>query len=257
MPAWMICGAVSFGLGDGGTCGGVREFLWAVVLGPVPLVLALLVISGRLIMRVISLLLAFCAVASLGTLPSAEGQSCVRNRAVFCPTVRTYATTAAYVAPAVAYHAAAVQVIEVPVALDYYYSLNSFNQAALISDAVVGKLALLDQQQRRGVDTPSRKQAAIPPKGTPVIPGSDEPDAKLAAVVGKSCISCHSAAKKSGGLDLSDLRAMSEFQRLKCSNRVLRGEMPPQPRDPLSNEEAALFSEWASNFKGSSRVELK
>lgn len=199
-------------------------------------------------MRTISILVGAVLLAlGLSTVP-ADAANCVRNRAVFC----NHVATVAYVAPVVAYHAAAVQVIEVPVALDYYHSLANFNQASLIADAVVGRLALLDRQpgQQRPLATP--KTAAAPMATPPAVPGSDEPSALLAKVVGDSCIRCHSGAKLGGGLDLSNLSAVPELERYKVSAWVMNGRMP-KGGNPLSDEHAKLFADWADGFKVASK----
>jgi hypothetical protein len=190
--------------------------------------------------------------AAIGFIAPADAGSCVRNRSVFCNRV-TY--TAPYAAPVVTY-ANAVRVIEVPTSLDYYHSLGSFYQANLVADAVVGRLTLLNQQSLPAKPDQQRPPAQVkPPATSPSSSGAvgrDEPDARLAKVVGDSCIRCHSGAKLGGGLDLSNLASIPELQRYKISAWVLDGTMP-KGGEALPDADAKLFLDWAHSFKVASR----
>jgi hypothetical protein len=208
-------------------------------------------------MRVVSVLFSVLFVALCGIAPADAQRPCVRNRAVFCNRTVSYAT-AAYVAPTVAYNAVATQVIAVPTSLDFYYSLDNFNRANLIADAVIGRLTLLNQQSLPPAKAtaqppgPMRSMEAVPGKVSAILgipsPGADEPDARLAKVVGNSCIRCHSGAKLGGGLDLSNLSAIPELQRYKIAAWVLDGSMP-KGGEPLPDEQAKLFMDWSHSFK--------
>jgi hypothetical protein len=81
-------------------------------------------------------------------------------------------------------------------------------------------------------------------------------------IVQRSCVSCHSAMKKKGGLDLRSLAALvrggDSGPGVKAGNpddsplleRVASNSMPPGPRK-LTNVEKQLIRDWiASGAKG-------
>ncbi len=73
---------------------------------------------------------------------------------------------------------------------------------------------------------------------------------KAQAILSKRCESCHSATLKSGGLDVTDTKALlyyryvvpGEPQLSLLYNMIQEGQMPPQ--GPLSAAEAQTISDW-------------
>jgi mono/diheme cytochrome c family protein len=187
---------------------------------------------------------------------AAPSQSCVRTRNNFlCHNTYAPAVVATtYTTPTYNY-ATPVIAIEVPTALDYYYSLGSYYQSQLIADAVVGKLALLNQTNRQTepLRTQRPEDTSIAPRSLPPqVPGRDDATAALAKVVGDNCVRCHSASKAGGGLDLSNLSAIPELQRYKIAAFVNDGSMP-KGGQPLPDEQAKLFFDWAKGFRTAQR----
>lgn len=193
-------------------------------------------------------LLALCLLA-----PS-DAADCHRNRSVFCPTAATYAAPT-YNAVAVAHAVEYVPVaVAVPVYTEFAYSLSPYLTETLVDAAAFRAAKLLNQSnvapQRPAA--PPVVPAAAKPGPVSMAPGGDEPTAALAKVVGDSCIRCHSAAKASGGLDLSNLSAVPELERFKIAAYVLDGTMPKGGQN-LPDEQAQLFFAWAKGFKTASR----
>lgn len=96
----------------------------------------------------------------------------------------------------------------------------------------------------------SLKTSGAPPAADPATPPADQPNAagdKFRGVLERnSCLKCHNAEKKSGGLDLSG--EVSEVVRWRAYNAVLTGAMP-QGGVPVGDAEVDQFRQWAEAGK--------
>lgn len=162
---------------------------------------------------------------------------------------------------AVAVHAAPVvlvpKAVAVAVAHDSYYSASDGYRDSVIADAAAMRaLQLLAAQRLESAPVPRIKEppAADPaPAMKPAQAGrSGKPPAGvpagLQAVVERSCIKCHAGSGANGknGIGLDDLAAVPRVDRLESFVRVNKGDMPKGGK-PLTDEETALFEEWASS----------
>jgi len=120
-------------------------------------------------------------------------------------------------------------------------------------------------------EPPAELQAGVPvglPAGSPAADDDtavrdDAPGARLfltdiAPLLAKHCLECHDTATAEGGLDLS-LRLAAEAggdsgpvlsgdrpEEALLWQRVVSGEMPPEPRPPLDELERAKLQQWLS-----------
>src|SRR5688572_13204175 len=78
-------------------------------------------------------------------------------------------------------------------------------------------------------------------------PGGETPE-KAAALLSARCLSCHSAEKKAGGIDLSTLAGAAPVLRGGHAGRLVRavssGKMPPTGKLPAA--EIALLRQWVA-----------
>ena len=84
--------------------------------------------------------------------------------------------------------------------------------------------------------------------------GSSTVPPELEAIVQRSCLRCHGASyqEQGGGFDLRDLEAVDREHRLLSYMMVNTGEMPMGGK-PLSDQEVAVFKEWAKMAPAGSR----
>lgn len=77
--------------------------------------------------------------------------------------------------------------------------------------------------------------------------------AKLSVLVNQKCVSCHSATKQNGGLNLADLSVLTADQGRAVLSRITSTDqekrMPKAPAPPLNPDEIALF--YLSAYAGS------
>lgn len=75
------------------------------------------------------------------------------------------------------------------------------------------------------------------------------------SVLQTNCASCHTGDAAKGGLRLDG--ELSVADKLLVSQVVTSGAMPPQPKEPLSDDEAAIIAAWANEDKAAVRAWLR
>jgi mono/diheme cytochrome c family protein len=70
-------------------------------------------------------------------------------------------------------------------------------------------------------------------------------------ILQKSCVSCHSGAAPKGDLDLTG--SLDVGEKLLIAETVLAGEMPPEGKPPLSDDDAKLLYDWSREDRAAVR----
>ncbi len=88
------------------------------------------------------------------------------------------------------------------------------------------------------------------------------PADQIPAQIGKSCLECHDAGTKKGGLDLSalrfDLKDRANLENwIRIHDRVEKGEMPPKAEDLPAEDRLALVQELDAALYGADAVEVQ
>lgn len=128
---------------------------------------------------------------------------------------------------------------------------------------VVGESARLRKLEeiveRQQVLAEQQAQAIELLRGAASAAGAGNGESALAVearrILAVNCMSCHSGAEIKGGVDLSG--ALDLPTKLLIAEVVGSGVMPPTPKEPLSDQDAATIAAWATEDKKAVREFLK
>jgi len=211
-----------------------------------------------------------CLLAALDAASGFAGAQCRTSgaSAVCAPAVFRPAIVVAPVRKVVAVRAAPVVLVPKALAVavthdsreSYYSASDGYRDSVIADAAALRALRLLAAQQLQARPqagagdsgpVPRMKEApAEPPAAAPPArpAGAAGVPAGLQQVVERACAKCHAGTGAAGknGIGLDDLAAVPRVDRLESFVRVNKGDMPKGGK-PLTDEETALFEEWASS----------
>ena len=131
------------------------------------------------------------------------------------------------------HHVAVQQVVAVPIIQQQYY----FVGAPIRAEAIIEKQKQSDPEWTEFQQFKRWQNKAELPAQEPAQEPDQVPAQPYESVLATKCASCHSGAAPKAGLLLDGTGALSDALKVRASNAVLEGRMPPKERPPLTDEE--------------------
>jgi hypothetical protein len=146
-----------------------------------------------------------------------------------------------------------VKAIAVPVAYDYYYSVQDYYRDQLLADAIAYRILSRGSNAQPAAPVSSQPEVQAPAPNTPDVPppkamAAGDWKQKLSATITSKCVKCHGGGSVQGGLNLTNIDAVPELQRATAFALVETGVMPKDGR-PVDNEEVTPFFQWLMEAK--------